>query len=83
MDPAVSLVESYLRLNGYFTTTGFHIQHPNPAQSGDYVTATEVDILAVRFPWAAGGGLSGPRGGCVRRRGRAAVGHVRLHDAAG
>lgn len=53
MDPAVELVESYLRLNGYFTVTEFQVQHPIPDQPGHYATATDLDILAVRFPWAA------------------------------
>ncbi len=53
MDTAVGLVESYLRLNGYFTVTEFQIQHPVPGQPGKFETATDLDILAVHLPWAA------------------------------
>ena len=53
MDTAVALVESYLRLNGYFTVTEYQIQHPAARQPGRFETATDLDILAVRFPWAA------------------------------
>ncbi len=51
MDPAVGLVEAYLRLNGYFTVTEFQVQHP--AGDGRFETATDLDILAVRLPAAA------------------------------
>lgn len=51
MDPAVAFVESYLRLNGYFTVTEFQVQHP--AGNGRFETATDLDILAVRLPRAA------------------------------
>lgn len=53
MTTATSLVESYLRLNGYFTVTEFQVQHPKPGEPGAFETATDVDILAVRLPWAA------------------------------
>lgn len=53
MDPAVGLVESYLRLNGYFTVTEFQVQYPVPDQLGHYATATDLDIIAVRFQWTA------------------------------
>ncbi len=53
MDTAVGLVESYLRLNGYFTVTEFQVQHPVPGQPGKFETATDLDILAVRLPCAA------------------------------
>lgn len=53
MDIAVSLVESYLRLNGCFTLTEFQVQQPVAGQPGRYETATDLDILAVRLPWAA------------------------------
>ncbi len=49
----MGLVESYLRLNGYFTLPEFQVQHPVPGQPGKFETATDLDILAVRFPWAA------------------------------
>ncbi len=53
MNTAVGLVETYLRLNGYFTATEYQVQHPAPGQPGKYETATDLDILAVRLPWAA------------------------------
>ena len=51
MDPAVALVETYLRLNGYFTVTEFQVQHP--VGNGRFETATDLDILSVRLPRAA------------------------------
>ena len=53
MDVAVSLAESYLRLNGYFTVTEFQVQQPAAGQPGRFETATDLDILAMRLPWAA------------------------------
>jgi hypothetical protein len=49
-DPAVFLVESYLRLNGYFTVT----EHPvvEAAKGGEHRTVTDLDVLAFRFPGA-------------------------------
>ena len=52
MDTCVALVNSYLRFNGYVAT------HEQPVLVGEgrpyrYHTATDVDILAVRFPNAA------------------------------
>jgi hypothetical protein len=53
MDTAVALVQTYLRLNGYFTVAEFPILsatrrgHAAPIRS-----ATDIDILAVRFPGA-------------------------------
>lgn len=52
MDPAVRLVESYLRLNGYFTVTEYAIQWARPDEPQAYVQATDIDILAVRLPRA-------------------------------
>ena len=48
MDNAVALVQAYLRLNGYFTVS----EYPVIASRGaaDYRTATDLDILAIRFP---------------------------------
>lgn len=48
MDNAVSLVQAYLRLNGYFTVS----EYPVIAVGGraGYRTATDLDMLAVRFP---------------------------------
>lgn len=53
MHTAVGVVESYLRLNGYFTVAEYQVQHPVTGQPGTYETATDLDILAVRLPWAA------------------------------
>jgi hypothetical protein len=50
MDNAVSLVQSYLRLNGYFTVSEFPVVEAD--ESGSYRTATDLDILAIRFPSA-------------------------------
>jgi hypothetical protein len=58
MDPAVALVESYLRLNGYFTVTEFQVQHP---VGGGFETATDLDILSVRLPRAAEAVLRHPQ----------------------
>lgn len=49
MDPAVGLVQAYLRVNGFFTVT----EYPIVARTrGGSVTLTDVDVLAVRFPGA-------------------------------
>lgn len=47
-DSAVALVEAYLRVNGYFTVT----EHPvlERLGAGRYRTATDLDVLAFRFP---------------------------------
>lgn len=50
MDPAVGLIESYLRVNGYFTVTEYPIVEAH--KCGDYRTATDLDVLAFRFPGA-------------------------------
>jgi hypothetical protein len=50
MDTAVALVETYLRVNGYFTVTEYPIIELG--QHGGYRTVTDIDILAVRFPEA-------------------------------
>lgn len=42
MNTAVGLVETYLRLNGYFTVTEFQVQHPVPGQPGKFETATDL-----------------------------------------
>lgn len=52
MDTAVGLVESYLRLNGYFTLPEFSVQQPASGATTRFQTATDLDIIAVRFPWA-------------------------------
>lgn len=50
MDSAVALVQAYLRVNGYFTVAEYPIleaRRHQPAQM-----ATDIDILAFRFPGA-------------------------------
>ena len=58
MDNAVTLVQAYLRLNGYFTVTEFPIVEAN--KHGGHRTATDIDVLAFRFP---GAGRLVPRAG--------------------
>lgn len=58
MDNAVTLVQAYLRLNGYFTVTEFPIVESN--KHGGHRTATDIDVLAYRFP---GAGRLVPRAG--------------------
>lgn len=48
MDSAVALVQTYLRVNGYFTVT----EYPVVEAAGDYRAATDLDLMAVRFPHA-------------------------------
>lgn len=50
MDNAVALVQAYLRLNGYFTV----VEHPIVLAQGrtGYRMATDLDVMAVRFPQA-------------------------------
>ena len=50
MDHAVSLVQAYLRVNGYFTVSEYPVIMP--ASTGGYRTASDLDILAFRFPHA-------------------------------
>ncbi len=50
MDNAVTLVQAYLRLNGYFTVTEFPIVEA--MKHGGHRTATDIDVLAFRFPGA-------------------------------
>ena len=49
MDHAVSLVQAYLQLNGYFTSAEYPVV---AASSGTrrYRTITDIDVLAFRFP---------------------------------
>lgn len=49
MDHAVSLVQAYLHVNGYFTVTEYPVLE---ALRHGYRTATDLDILAFRFPGA-------------------------------
>lgn len=48
MDHAVALVETYLRLNGFFTVTEYPVIEAR--RSGDFRTVTDLDLLAFRFP---------------------------------
>lgn len=48
MDIAVSLVESYLRFNGYLTLSEFEVQARNPF--GEFEAVTDVDVMGIRFP---------------------------------
>lgn len=61
MDTAVSLVQTYLYANGYFTVTEYpvleHMATSNPR------TITDVDVLAVRFPGAGSISVDGDTGG--------------------
>ena len=50
MDNAVALVQAYLRLNGYFTVTEYPVVATS--RDGGYRTATDLDLLAFRFPGA-------------------------------
>ncbi len=50
MDHAVSIVEAYLQINGYFTVAEYPVIESRA--SGQYETATDLDILAIRFPGA-------------------------------
>lgn len=59
METAVSLVEAYLRTNGYFTVTDYPILKPLP--QGGYREATDLDILAFRFGAASSHPHAGPR----------------------
>ncbi|MCH7846326.1 MAG: hypothetical protein IH850_10925 [Acidobacteria bacterium] len=48
MDTAVSLVQSYLYMNGFFTVTEYPVLEL--MASGEYRNLTDVDILALRLP---------------------------------
>ena len=63
MDNAVALVQAYLRINGYFTVAEYPIleaRRHQPAQM-----ATDIDVLAFRFPGAVRQ-LLGRRTGAAR-----------------
>lgn len=67
MDNAVALVQAYLRFNGFFTVTEFQVQRRVAGRPDVFETATDLDILAVRLPWAAETTLRGtPRPGVER-----------------
>jgi hypothetical protein len=60
MNAGVDLVQAYLHLNGYFTITELPVIRKSRR---GYEEVTDLDILAVRFPWAAftiPGGNPGP-----------------------
>lgn len=61
MDTAVSLVQTYLYMNGFFTVTEYPILEfmdtVNPR------AVTDVDVLAVRFPGAGSISINGSAGG--------------------
>jgi hypothetical protein len=50
MDQAVALVETYLRINGFFTVTEFPVVEAS--RFGGVRSRTDLDILALRFPGA-------------------------------
>ncbi len=59
MDTAVALVQAYLQVNGYFTVAEVPILEA--LRHGGSRTATDLDLLAVRFPGASPG--TAARGG--------------------
>ena len=50
MDMGVALVQAYLRVHGYFTVSEYPILEA--MRHGEHRIATDIDILAVRFPHA-------------------------------
>lgn len=60
MDSAVALVQTYLRVNGYFTVTEFPVVERG--RDVDYRMATDLDVLACRFPGARQEIVGGGRG---------------------
>ena len=52
MDHAVALVQAYLHVNGYFTVTEYPVLEA--LTEGGYQTATDIDLLALRLPFAGG-----------------------------
>ena len=50
MDMGVALVQAYLRVHGYFTVSEYPVLEA--FGQGDHRTATDIDILAIRFPHA-------------------------------
>lgn len=49
MDASVALVAAYLRWNGYFVLSELPVQ----VEDGEFRTATDIDLLAIRLPHAA------------------------------
>jgi len=60
MDNAVSLVQAYLHVNGYFTVTEYPVIEAMRGEN--YRMATDLDVLAFRFPHA-GHALAGDKPG--------------------
>lgn len=60
MDNAVALVQAYLHVNGYFTVTEYPVIEA-VGKGKNYRMATDLDILAFRFP-GAGRLVTGKRG---------------------
>jgi hypothetical protein len=52
VDNAVALVQAYLHVNGYFTVTEYPVLQA--LEEGGYQTATDIDLLALRLPYAGG-----------------------------
>jgi hypothetical protein len=50
MDTAVQWVQAYLQMNGYFTVAEYQVVEE--LGDGTFRTATDLDIMAVRFPGA-------------------------------
>lgn len=66
MDTAVALVQTYLRLNGYFTVAEFPILAAvGRGDSPGLRSTTDIDILAVRFPGARHQLARGARDGAL------------------
>lgn len=50
MDKAVAIVQAYLNVNGYFTVVEYPVLEGTP--NGGWRSATDLDVLALRFPGA-------------------------------
>jgi hypothetical protein len=50
MDPAVAIVQAYLRVNGFLTVTEYPILHRR--EHGEFREVTDIDVLAIRMPYA-------------------------------
>ena len=58
MDHAVSLVQAYLHVNGYFTVAEYPVLARLP--EGGFQSATDIDLLALRLCSAGGFASAGP-----------------------
>lgn len=63
VDNAVALVQAYLRVNGYFTVAEYPVI--GWAKGPGYHAATDLDILAVRFPHSRQDVVTGARSSTV------------------